>query len=111
MTFWLDANLDPELASWIGSQFNVIAVAVRESTLQRLPDAELFAAAKRLKVAVIVTKDSDFIDLVTRLGPPPQVLRLTCGNLSTPALRVLLNHSFRDALKLLESGEACVELG
>ena len=111
MTFWLDANLDPELAAWLGSQYKVIATHVRELTLQRLPDEELFAAAKRLKVTVIVTKDSDFVDLVTRHGPPPQILRLTCGNVSTPAMRVMLSNTFADAMHLLQIGEACVEIG
>lgn len=59
MTIWLDANLDPDLAVWLGSKYNIVVTHVRELTLQRLPDPELFQAARRLKVAVIVTKDSD----------------------------------------------------
>lgn len=111
MTFWLDANLDPELAVWLGSRFDVFVNHVRELALQRLPDAELFDAARRLHVAVIVTKDSDFVDLVTLRGPPPQVVRLTCGNTSTPALQVLLGRTFADAIRLLEAGAPWVEIG
>ena len=51
------------------------------------------------------------MDLVTLLGKPPQILRLACGNLSTPATHVLLGQSFPDALKLLQAGEAWVEIG
>lgn len=111
MTFWLDANLDPELAAWLGSRYKIIVKHVRELGLQRLPDRELFDAARRLNATVIATKDADFIDLVTLLGKPPQIVRLTCGDLSTPAMHVLLDQKFAEALRLLESGEAWVEIG
>jgi predicted nuclease of predicted toxin-antitoxin system len=111
MTFWLDANLDPTLAAWLGSRYKVLAQHVREIGMERATDRELFDAARSRDAVVIVSKDSDFVDLVTLLGKPPQVLRLACGNLSTPAMHVLLGKSFGDALKLLENGEAWVEIG
>jgi predicted nuclease of predicted toxin-antitoxin system len=37
-----------------------------------------------------MTKDSDFVDLVERLGPPPQIIWLTCGNTSNLRLREIL---------------------
>ncbi|MDF5718318.1 MAG: DUF5615 family PIN-like protein [Rhizonema sp. NSF051] len=30
----------------------------------------------------MITKDSDFVDLVDRLGTPPQIIWLTCGDTS-----------------------------
>jgi predicted nuclease of predicted toxin-antitoxin system len=108
---WLDANLDPALAPWLGSRFSVFVDHVRDLALNRLPDNDLFDAARRLKVAVIVSKDSDFVDLVTLRGPPPQIVRMTCGNLSTPAMHVLLGKTSADALVLLEAGSPWVEIG
>lgn len=101
MTFWLDGHLDPELAAWPGSRFRVIAQHVRELDLARASDRELFDAARRRAAVVIVSKDTDLVDLVTLLGKPPQILRLTCGNLSTPAMHVLLGGRFESALRLL----------
>lgn len=111
MTFWLDANLDPDLAPWLGSRYKLVVQHVRELGLQRALDREMFEAARRRDAVVIVTKDSDFVDLITLLGPPPQILRLTCGNLSTPAMHLLLARSFEDALRHLEAGEPLVEIG
>lgn len=111
MTLWLDANLDPELAAWIGSRYKIVVVHVRELALQRLPDLELFQAARRLNATVIVTKDSDLIDLVMVHHPPPQIIRLTSGNMSTPALQWILSQTFADALRLIEAGEPWVEIG
>jgi predicted nuclease of predicted toxin-antitoxin system len=39
---------------------------------------------------IMLTKDADFPEMVERLGPPAQVIWLTCGNTSNSALRVLL---------------------
>ena len=110
MTFWLDANLDPQLAAWLGARFKVIAKHVRELGLEKSTDREIFDAGRRFRAIVIVTKDLDFVDLVTLLGAPPQVLRLSFGNLSTPAMQVKLSGTFEDAVRLLEAGDPWVEI-
>ena len=110
MTFWLDAHLDPALASWLGSRFGVLAKHVKEIGLERATDREIFDAARRLGAIVIVSKDSDFVDLVTLLGAPPQILRFTFGNLSTVATQAVLAKAFPDAVKMLESGAPWVDI-
>jgi len=111
MTVWLDENLDPELAAWLGNRFKLVAKHVREIGLQRVADAELFEAARRLNATVIVTKDSDFVDLVVLRGPPPQIIRLTCGNLTTPSMIPVLQAKLPEALQHLQAGAAWVEIG
>jgi predicted nuclease of predicted toxin-antitoxin system len=110
MTFWLDAHLDPALAGWLGSQFGVAAKTLTEIDLRDATDVELFAAARRFESIVIVSKDSDFADLVTQRGKPPQVLWLRVRNQRTIAIQVLLRKAFPDALRLLKAGEALVEI-
>ena len=106
MTFWLDAQLDPTLCDWLGSRFKVIVKSLREIGLRDAKDEELFVAAGRFPDVVIITKDSDFADLVTQRGKPPQVLWLRFPNRPTIAIQVLLSKTFEDALRLLEAGEA-----
>jgi predicted nuclease of predicted toxin-antitoxin system len=60
---------------------------------------------------VIVSKDEDFTDIVVRLGPPPQVLWVTCGKVTNRALRTVLGESLQSALELLQNGEPIVEIG
>lgn len=55
-----------------------------------------------------MTKDSD---LVCRLGTPPQILWLTCGNVTHRNLRQLLSEIFFSALAELAKGERVVEIG
>jgi len=110
MTFWLDAHLDPELAPWLGANFKVIAKSLDEMGLRNAEDDELFAAGRRFTEIVIVTKDYDFVELVQRLGAPPQVLWLNFGNMSTIKLQLKLKQSFAVALDLLRAGDALVEI-
>jgi predicted nuclease of predicted toxin-antitoxin system len=70
---WTDAHLSPALAPWLRERFGVEARPIRELGLRDAEDARIFSAA-RDAAAVVVTKDSDFVDLVARLGPPPQIV-------------------------------------
>jgi predicted nuclease of predicted toxin-antitoxin system len=72
-------------------------------------DPEIFRAAREAG-AVVMTKDSDFLDLLEQHGPPPQVLWVTLGNTSNARMRVVLERNFLRAATLLQSGEALVEI-
>jgi predicted nuclease of predicted toxin-antitoxin system len=63
MNIWVDAQLPPTLARWISDNFSVETSAVRDLGLRDAKDIEIFEAA-RIDNFVIMTKDSDFIDLV-----------------------------------------------
>lgn len=60
--------------------------------------------------AVVMTKDSDFIKLLEELGPPPQIIWLTCGNTSNANLKQILLKTFAQAVSLLEDGDPLVEI-
>lgn len=110
MTIWLDAHLDPKLAPWLSSTFDINAVTLREIGLRDAEDDELFAAARRFMKIAIMTKDSDFPDLVRRLGIPPQIVWLRFGNMRTVKMRSLLSMTFAEVLRYLEDGHAIVEV-
>jgi predicted nuclease of predicted toxin-antitoxin system len=59
---------------------------------------------------VVVTKDSDFVELVHRHGAPPQVVWVTCGNTTNANLVRLFAATFDSALQLLLAGESIVEI-
>ena len=78
MRIWIDAQMSPAIATWISSNYAVNAVAIRDLGLRDAEDKEIFEAARQEK-AVVMTKDSDFVLLLDKLGPPPQVIWVTCG--------------------------------
>src|ERR1043165_3683322 len=98
MRIWVDAQMSPAIATWISSNYAVSAVAIRDLGLLDAEDK-----------AVVMTKDSDFVLLLDRLGPPPQVIWITSGNTSNARLKEVLTNTLSRALDLLNFGEKLVE--
>lgn len=109
MTIWIDAQLSPAIADWITANFLVQGVALRTLGLRDAEDRQIFAAGQQAGV-VVMTKDSDFVELVRRLGAPPQVIWLTCGNTSNARLKQILTQTLSQAILLLQAGEPLVEI-
>lgn len=109
MILWLDAQLSPRLASWLNATFGVTASPVRDLGLRDAAGHTIYQAATKAG-ATVITKDCDFAHLQIQHGPPPQILRLTCGNTSEIRLHTIFLTHFANARSLLESGEALVEI-
>jgi predicted nuclease of predicted toxin-antitoxin system len=109
MVIWVDAQLSPAIATWLTGNFALTAYAVRDLGLREATDRAIFLAARSESV-VVMTKDSDFVRLHEELGPPPQVIWLTCGNTSNARLKQILSNALPRAIVLLESGESLVEI-
>jgi predicted nuclease of predicted toxin-antitoxin system len=109
MRIWIDAHLSPSIATWITNTFGITALALRDIGLRDAEDPEIFEVAKTQGV-VLMTKDSDFVDLVNRLGSPPKIIWLTCGNTSNARLQEILSVTLPEALELLMAGEDLVEI-
>jgi predicted nuclease of predicted toxin-antitoxin system len=109
MIIWIDAHLSPAIAAWITSTLGIPAVALRDLGLRDAEDPEIFEAAKAEGV-VLMTKDSDFVDLANRFGAPPKIIWLRCGNTSNAQLQNILRSTLLDSLELLRSGEVLVEI-
>lgn len=82
---------------------------MRDIGLRDAEDEKIFRAAKAADV-VVMTKNSDFVLLLDQLGPPPQILWVTCGNTSNARLREILTATLNDAIELLNDGERLVEI-
>ena len=109
MTIWIDAHLSPAIAPWISRTFGINAFALRDLGLRDAEDPEIFEAGKAQKI-IFMTKDSDFVDLVERLGSPPQIIWLTFGNTSNAQLKEILTATLPRALEILATGESLLEI-
>ena len=109
MNIWLDAQLQPTLAPWMGVVFGLNAIAVRDLGLRGAKDFAIFTAARKAD-AVVLTKDADFVHLLAQHGPPPKVIWLRCGNTTKERLQQILNEALPSALKMLASGESMIEI-
>ena len=110
MTLWIDAHLSPSIAAWINRNFPAInAKSVRSLHLQNASDREIFEAARKAH-ATIMSKDSDFLKLIDKLGYPPAIIWITCGNTTNRKMRDVLGSSLEKTVALISSGEPVVEI-
>jgi len=109
MTIWIDAHLSSAIAPWISRTFGISAFPLRDLVLRDAEDPDIFEAGKAQKI-IFMTKDSDFVDLVERLGSPPQIIWLTFGNTSNAQLKKILTATLPRALEILATGESLIEI-
>lgn len=104
MTLWLDAQLSPLVAAFVTDQLGIPCIPVKDLGLRDATDSEIFKAAKAAD-AVVISKDSDFVDLLHRFGPPPRIIWLTCGNTSNKVLKSVLAVHLKRSLEILSHNE------
>jgi predicted nuclease of predicted toxin-antitoxin system len=109
VTIWIDAQLSPSLAPWIVQTFGIPAVALRDIGLRDGADRQIFLAAKK-QSTIVMTKDADFVKLLEELGPPPQIIWITCGNTANTHLKQLLQTALPRAMIMISFGEPLVEI-
>ena len=110
MIIWIDAQLSPHLASWMARKFKVRVRPLKDIGLLHAKDEEIFLSARKAK-AIVMTKDNDFLALLERLGPPPQIIWITCGNTANKHLKKILKKNFPQTLQMLKKGEPIVAIG
>ena len=111
MEIWIDAQLSPALALWINQTYpNVNACSLRSINLRDAGDNDIFKKAREKNV-VLMSKDSDFVKLLRRFGPPPQIIWITAGNTSNANMRQILAKHFPTIVEMLHSGEPLIEIG
>lgn len=97
----LDVHIPHSLALWITSNFQLECYSATYLNLREAEDNEIFLIA-RDRNAIVITKDDDFVSLLTRYGSPPKVIWLTCGNTSKSRLKEILELNLLKAIQLLQ---------
>lgn len=95
MSLLFDQNLSWRLAAEYPGCQQVIAAG-----LSRADDRAVWAYAASAGLA-IVSKDRDFVDLATSIGPPPKVIFLRVGNCPTREIEMLLRTRRADVMAFL----------
>ena len=98
----IDAQLSPNLADWVNVTLRIEAISVKKLNLVNTEDQKIFDTARKMN-AVIMTKDEDFVQLLHRLGSPPKILWITCGNTSNQRMKEILLIRLSEALEILKS--------
>jgi predicted nuclease of predicted toxin-antitoxin system len=107
LIFLIDAQLPRSLAEYFRSK-GYQAYHVRDLMIAQASDEEIFLRAKELS-AIVVSKDSDFASIKSRLAGP-QVLWLRVGNLKKSALTKKLDSIWEDVVDELTAGGSIIEV-
>ena len=107
MNFIVDAQLPPQLATWLRAK-DFQAVSLRELGLQDSDDATVWDLAVR-EGAIIVTKDEDFA-LLAAVREGPCVLWVRTGNLVNRLLLARFERAWPEVVEHFVSGARVVEL-
>ena len=110
MEIWVDAQLPPKLALSIQQAFSLTARHVESLGMVTASDLSIFMSARKAD-AIVLTKDTDFVRLLEREGPPPRILWLTTGNMSNSELWLVLTSHWHEAMAHFAAGESLVEIG
>jgi len=110
MKIWLDAQLPTQLATWMSLECSVDALAMGDIGLWDATDKTILEAARKAN-ALLISNDSDFVEMVIRTHPPPKLIWLTCRNASNDAFKILLKAKLADLFLMLKRGDEIVELG
>jgi predicted nuclease of predicted toxin-antitoxin system len=99
---WVDAQLSTYIAKFIQKEFNVKAKSKWTLGLKQASDLELFMLGKQHGV-IILTKDADFVELLSQYKAPPKIVSFTCGNTSNKTLSEILSREFTSILDVLKN--------
>lgn len=108
MRFLVDAQLPPALARWLEAKGHE-AQHVYDTGLLDASDRDIWAKAGEID-SIIVTKDEDFVTLLTTRPNGAAVVWLRVGNTTRPALLEWFEKVLPEIESALRSGESLVEV-
>ncbi len=108
MNFLIDAQLPPGLALWLADQGHT-AQHVDELVLTNAEDLTIWNHALSID-AIIITKDEDFAERVTRTPTGPVIVWLRIGNATNRVLLQWLEPRWAEIVELLNADNRLIEV-
>ncbi|MGI9282254.1 MAG: DUF5615 family PIN-like protein [Endozoicomonas sp.] len=91
--FLIDENLSYKLAARLEDDFMGIEAVSKVTSLgEGSSDEQVWKYAKNHQLAIL-TRDKDFVDYWSRLGPPPKVIHLIITNSRLSAIESLIKQN------------------
>ena len=108
---WLDMQLSPAIAKWIESKFSIKAISSYDLFINEEKDEIIFLKAKKKGNVILLSKDSDFVEIIYRLKAPPKLIWLTFGNCPNSQLKIILEKNLMPAInELVNNSTTIIEI-
>jgi predicted nuclease of predicted toxin-antitoxin system len=98
---WLDTHISPAIAKWMADFTGFNVKSSYSLSLHYLTDIEIYNRARDAGNIIIVSKDTDFAELISRLGSPPKLITLKIGNCDNRTLWEFIKPHIVEAVDLL----------
>ena len=108
MKLLLDQNLSFRLITKLASSFPN-SKHIRDYELSNADDLSIWDFAKRFNF-IILTKDTDFLQMSLLYGHPPKVVRLCVGNCSTDQIFQLLEKKKKNIFSFINNPQEALLL-
>ena len=102
---WLDVHISPIIAKWMEEYTGFTVKSAYALSLYTMDDKEIYLKAKDQGNVILVSKDTDFSDLISRLGSPPKLINIKIGNCDNRTLWGQLKPNINEAIHFLTSSE------
>jgi predicted nuclease of predicted toxin-antitoxin system len=102
---WFDTNLSPVIAKWMKEYTGFSVKSSYSLNLHHLTDLDIYQRAKLQGNVILLSKDADFPELISRLGAPPKLINLKIGNCDNRTLWDLLKPSIKNSIELLMASD------
>lgn len=100
---WLDTNLSPAIAKWMADFTGYSVKSAYVLSFNNESDLLIYKKAKENGNVILVSKDSDFSEIINRLGSPPKLINVKIGNCSNQVFWNTLKPSINHIINLLIS--------
>lgn len=98
---WLDAHISSIIAKWLKDDFGYNCKSAYVLNLYGLNDLEIYRKAKAAGNVIVLSKDSDLVQIVQEFGSPPKVISIAIGNADNRKLYAFLKERIEHAIRLL----------
>jgi predicted nuclease of predicted toxin-antitoxin system len=102
---WLDTNISPAIAKWMNEYTGFLVKSSYSLSLHHKTDIEIYQLARTHGKVILLSKDADFPELISRLGAPPKLISLKIGNCDNRTLWEFILPNIKNALHLLMTSD------
>jgi predicted nuclease of predicted toxin-antitoxin system len=100
---WLDTQLSPIIAKWMNEYTGFTVKSSYTLQLHHVTDTAIYNNARATGNVIIISKDADFSELISRLGSPPKLITIKKGNCRSRELWDFIKPNIIKAVDLLIS--------
>ena len=98
---WLDTNISPAIAKWMMEYTGMTVKSSYSLSFNQSNDLTIYNTAKEYGKVILISKDADFPELISRLGSPPKLISLRFGNCDNKTMWSILEPKIMEAINLL----------